>query len=87
MCRRPLTTSVQCRETSNKSTSCGCYTPHGPWKNEGLTKKIVQHMGGSRWGTGGSKLGFIFNNGLDPLKKNDKATKPAFNVGPASARQ
>ena len=29
--------------------------------------------------------GFLGNNGPDPLK-NHKATKPAFNVGPSSAR-
>ena len=29
---------------------------------------------------------FLCNTGPDPLK-NHKATKPAFNVGPASARQ
>ena len=32
------------------------------------------------------KLGFPTNTGPDPLK-NHKATKPAFNVGPSSARQ
>ena len=31
-------------------------------------------------------IGFLSNNGLDPLK-NHKATKPEFNVGPSSARQ
>ena len=31
-------------------------------------------------------IGFICNTGPDPLK-NHKATKPAFNVGPSSARQ
>ena len=31
-------------------------------------------------------LGFLSNTGPDPLK-NYKATKPAFNVGPPSARQ
>ena len=31
------------------------------------------------------KIGFSSNAGLDPLK-NHKATKPAFNVGPSSAR-
>ena len=30
--------------------------------------------------------GFLSNTGLDPLK-NHKATNPAFNVGPSSARQ
>ena len=30
--------------------------------------------------------GFLSNSGLDPMK-NYKATKPAFNVGPSSARQ
>ena len=32
------------------------------------------------------KIGFLSNTGPDPLK-NHKATKPAFNVGPPSARQ
>ena len=32
------------------------------------------------------KLGFLSKTGQDPLK-NHKATKPAFNVGPSSARQ
>ena len=31
-------------------------------------------------------IGFLRNTGTDPLK-NRKATKPAFNVGPSSARQ
>ena len=31
-------------------------------------------------------IGFLGNTGLDPLK-NHKATKPAFNVEPSSARQ
>ena len=31
-------------------------------------------------------IGFLSNSGPDPLK-NYKATKPAFNVGPTSARQ
>ena len=55
-------------------------------------------MGGSRGGGGGGargpdtprenhkKIGFLSNTGPDPLK-NQKATKPAFNVGPSSARQ
>ena len=48
-------------------------------------------MRGSRGGTGdppekSQNLGFPSNTGLDSLK-NHKATKPAFNVGPSSARQ
>ena len=31
-------------------------------------------------------VGFLSNTGPDPLK-NHNATKPAFNVGPLSARQ
>ena len=31
-------------------------------------------------------IGFLSNTCSDPLKKH-KATKPAFNVGPTSARQ
>ena len=31
-------------------------------------------------------IGFLSNTGPDPLQ-NHKATKPAFNVGPSSARQ
>ena len=51
-------------------------------------------MGGSRGGgTGGpdpspeksQKYSFFSNTGPDPLN-NQKATKPAFNVGPSSAR-
>ena len=30
-------------------------------------------------------IGFLSNTGTDPLK-NHKAAKPAFNVGPSSAR-
>ena len=43
-------------------------------------------------GTGGpdqanhKNIGFVSNTGPDPLK-NHKATKPAFNVEPSSARQ
>ena len=44
-------------------------------------------------GTGGpdppeksQNIGFLSNTGPDHLK-NQKATKPAFNVGPTSARQ
>ena len=52
-------------------------------------------MRGSRGGTEGWSylenhtvigLGFLNNTGLDPLE-NHKAAKPAFNVGPLSARQ
>ena len=50
-------------------------------------------MGGSRGGRGSglppekiTNIGFLCNTGPDPLK-NHKATKPAFNVGPSSARQ
>ena len=31
-------------------------------------------------------IGFLCNTGPDPLK-NNKATKPAFNIGPSSTRQ
>ena len=48
----------------------------------------------SEGGTGGpdppekskKKIGFLSNTGQD-LPKNHQATKPAFNVGPLSARQ
>ena len=52
-------------------------------------------MRGSRGGTGDPdphplenhiKIGFLSNTGPGPLK-NNKATKPAFNIGPSSARQ
>ena len=52
-------------------------------------------MGGSRGGQGvggldplknHKNIGFLSNTGSDPLKIH-KATKPAFNVGPSSARQ
>ena len=37
-------------------------------------------------GVGGGGVGFLSNTGPDPLKDHN-ATKPAFNVGPSSARQ
>ena len=56
-------------------------------------------MGGSRGGGGGrgsghpspplenlKYIGFLNNIGSDPLK-NHQATRPAFNVGPSSARK
>ena len=51
-------------------------------------------IGGSREGAGvrtpplknHKNEGFLSNTGPDPLE-NHKATKPAFNVGPSSARQ
>ena len=50
----------------------------------------IQRGGGDR-GSGPplknhKTLGFLSNTGPDPLK-NHKATKPAFNVRPLSARQ
>ena len=45
---------------------------------------------GSRGGgdkeSGPPEIGFPCNNGPDPLK-NHEARKPAFNIGPSSARQ
>ena len=46
----------------------------------------VVDMRGSRGGGGHKNIGFLSNTSPDPLK-NDKAIKPAFNVGPSSARQ
>ena len=54
-------------------------------------------MGGGGGGGGGGQgfltplkihknIGFLNNTGPDPLQFH-KATKPAFNVGPSSARQ
>ena len=37
-------------------------------------------------GSGPPEIGFPSNNGPDPLK-NHEARKPAFNIGPSSARQ
>ena len=50
----------------------------------------IQRGGGGR-GSGSplenhKNIGFLSNTCPDPLK-NHKATKPAFNVGPSSARQ
>ena len=43
--------------------------------------------GGSGSGPNHKNKGFLSNTGLDPLKTYDhKVTKPAFNVGPSSAR-
>ena len=44
----------------------------------------VKAVGSLAYPEGGR--GFLCNTGPDPLKKR-KATKPAFNVGPSSARQ
>ena len=42
--------------------------------------------GGGGRGSGPPEIGFPSNNGPDPLK-NHEARKPAFNIGPSSARQ
>ena len=61
----------------------------------GETARTVCSMRGSRGEDRGSgppplknhkNIGFLSNTGLGPLK-NDKATKPAFNVGARSALQ
>ena len=55
----------------------------------GLGQKTVLDKIGFRRGGGLQNhkyIGYLCNTGLDPLK-NHKATKPAFNVGPSSARQ
>ena len=50
----------------------------------------IQRGGGAAGGPDppekSQNIGFPCNTGPDPLK-NHKATKPAFNVGPSSARQ
>ena len=47
----------------------------------------MPHMRGSRKKQENHKaIGFLSKNGQDPLE-NHKATKPAFNVDPSSARQ
>ena len=48
---------------------------------EPLNQARIQRGGG-----GGRVIGFLSNTGPDPLV-NHKATKPAFNAGPLSARQ
>ena len=61
---------------------------------EYMYRKTSRHfMRGSSGGEGvrnptetSQNIGFLSNTSLDPLK-NHKATKPAFNVGPLSARQ
>ena len=60
-----------------------------------LASRMTFHMCGSRGGQGLrtppppeklQSIGFLSNTGPDPLK-NHKVTKPAFNIGPSSARQ
>ena len=61
-----------------------------------MSCSIAQDVGGSRGGGEGQgvrippekhkNIRFLCNTGPDPLK-NYKATKPAFNVWPSSARQ
>ena len=46
----------------------------------------MEGAGGSDPPEKSQNKGFLSNTGPDPLK-NQKATKPAFNVGPSSARQ
>ena len=55
--------------------------------------KVIEYHGKIQGGGGirtplknHKNIGFLSNTGPDPLK-NHKATKPAFNVGPPSARQ
>ena len=54
-----------------------------------MSKSMCGSRGGDR-GSGSShsenhkNIGFLSNTGPDPLN-NQKATKPAFNVGPSSA--
>ena len=47
---------------------------------------VRNHMRGSREGENYKAIGFLIITGPDPME-NHKATKPAFNVGPPSARQ
>ena len=63
------------------------------WKKTHQSTQFYNFIRGSRGGTGvqthpekSQKLGFLNNTGPD-LLKNHKAAKPAFNVGPSSARQ
>ena len=62
---------------------------------ETICKKVMMHVqiqrgGGEQWVRTPLKnhknKGLLSNTGSDPLK-NHKATKPAFNIGPSSARQ
>ena len=47
----------------------------------------IQRGGGGGGGLENHKaIGFLSHAGPDPMK-NHKATKPAFNIGPSSARQ
>ena len=68
--------------------SCQCYVylSHGA-VTVGLLCVIVEfaYPEGGR-GSGPPEIGFPSNNGPDPLK-NHEARKPAFNIGPSSARQ
>ena len=56
----------------------------------GLHGRIQRGGGGGTGGTGSPEKSqnkeFLSNTGPDPLK-NHKASKPAFNIGPSSARQ
>ena len=77
------------------SAICDC----GIFLSYSLTILHAHVTGGSRGGGGRvpdpppppplknhKKIGFLSSAGLDPLE-NDKATKPAFKVGPLSAYQ
>ena len=63
--------------------------------SEQVNMRLIYIMCGSRGGGGrgpdtlpekSKKIGFFGNTGVVPLK-NHKATKPAFNIGPSSARK
>ena len=48
--------------------------------------RVSRGGGGGDRGSGPPEIGFPSNNGPDPLT-NHEARKPAFNIGPSSARQ
>ena len=56
------------------------------YRNRLSARTTTQRGGGPDPLKNHKNIGFLSNTGLDPLK-NHKATKPAFNVGPASACQ
>ena len=68
--------------------SCQCYVylSHGAVSWSTICACGIRGSRGGRGSGPSPEIGYPSNTGLDPLK-NQKARKPAFNVGPSSARQ
>ena len=71
---------------SCNSCQCYVYLSHGAVSWSTMCNCGIRGSRGGGKGSGPPEIGFPSNNGPDPLK-NHEARKPAFNIGPSSARQ